>query len=67
MKNLSLLKDRKLNIKKTSCGVTAKLDAVSFELFIHAGEKFYGESNLRAFTKPIATDRQSNNVQFTFK
>ena len=65
-KKLESTKRTEIEYENTKGGITSKLDAVSFELFIHACEKFYGESNLHEFTKTTATDRQSNNVQYTF-
>ena len=52
---------------KTGGGVTAKLDAVTFELFNHACEVYYkNTSEILDFKKTVATDKEGNNVQVTY-
>lgn len=51
----------------TDGGLTAKLDAISFELFLYACQQFYCNSdNNYEYTKSNATDKKGNIVQHTF-
>ena len=46
---------------------TAKLDAVTLELFNHACEVYYkNTSEILDFKKTVATDKEGNNVQVTY-
>lgn len=52
----------------TRGGITVKLDAVSFELFVYACEQYYDINTVsdHDFRKTTATDKQGNNVQYTY-
>lgn len=65
-KKLESTKRSEINYIRPRGGVTVKLDAISFELFICACEKIYADSNNYNFTKTTGTDKQKNNVQFSF-
>lgn len=52
----------------TRGGITMKLDAVSFEVFVYACEQYYDIETVSNydFRKTTATDKQGNNVQYTY-
>ena len=66
-KKLESTKRPEIVYTKTGGGVTAKLDAVTFELFNHACEVYYkNTSEILDFKKTVATDKEGNNVQVTY-
>ena len=62
-KKLESTKRPEIVYTQTGGGVTAKLDAVIFELFNHACEVYYkNTSEILNFKKTVATDKEGNNV-----
>ncbi|CAC5405003.1 unnamed protein product [Mytilus coruscus] len=64
---LESTKRSEIEYVRTRGGVTVKLDAISFELFIYACEQLYVDSNNYDLTKTTGTDKLSNNVQYSFE
>ena len=66
-KKLESTKRTEIVCTKIGGGITAKLDAVTFELFNHACEVYYkNTSEILDFKRTVATDKEGNNVQVTY-
>jgi len=66
-KKLESTKRTSIAYRMTNGGLTAELDAVSFELFTHACEEYYdAPENGFESTKSIAKDKKGNMVQNTY-
>lgn len=65
-KKLDSARKKGATYKLTKGGLTADLDAVTFELFVHACEQFYQLSPTYELTKTTATDKKGNIVQYMY-
>ncbi|CAC5384311.1 unnamed protein product [Mytilus coruscus] len=66
-KKLESTKVTEITYSKTGGGITGKLDAITFELFLYACETYYKNSlDILDFSKTTATDNVGNNVQITY-
>ncbi|CAC5398600.1 unnamed protein product [Mytilus coruscus] len=66
-KKLESTKVTEITYSKTGGGITGKLDAITFELFLYACETYYKNSlDILDFSKTAATDNVGNNVQITY-
>lgn len=66
-KKLESTKRTEITYELTNGGITAKLDAVTFELFIYACEQYYSiQTSNCEYSKSVATDKAGNTVQYTY-
>jgi hypothetical protein len=67
MKKLNSAKRKQISYKFTGGGLTAELDAITFELFIHACEIYFVNSsnNFDSVIKDNSTDRHGSVTQRT--
>jgi hypothetical protein len=69
MKKLNSAKRKQISYRFTGGGLTAELDAITFELFIHACEIYFASSsnNFGSVIKDNSTDRHGSVTQRTYK
>ena len=64
-KKLDSAKRTNISYKTTNRGLTAQLDAVSYELFLYACQQFYSNSdNNYEYTKTNVTDKKGNSAAY---